>query len=136
MQREKNILRIRVYIIVVSVLRTFIFLLAGIRGFNQYFPRTNIGYNLTFAIITLIIFWFIAIFYNSVKPVFIWLAFLLDGLISYFCGLGLYRRYGSMNLYEAICFGNVVNIIIDILLIMYFIYWKFEKVHVGKGDRL
>ena len=136
MQREKNILRIRIYIIAISAVRTLILVLAGIRGFGVYFPRMNAGYSLTLSIVVLIIFWFIAIFYNSVRPAFIWIAFLLDGLTSYFCGLGIYRQYGTMNLYEAICFGHVLNIMIDILLIVYLIHWQYEQGKIEKGDTL
>lgn len=127
MQRDKNITAVRAYIIVMSTVRTLILILAGTRGFSKYFPRMHADYNLTFAIVVLIIFWFIAIFFNSVRPAFIWIAFLLDGLMSYFCGMGIYREYGTMNLYEAICFGHVLIIIIDILLIIYLINWQYGR---------
>lgn len=127
MQTEKNIPGIRVYIIVISTLRTLILMRAGTRGFSIYFPRMNAGYNLALSIVVLIIFWFIAIFFNSVRPVFIWIAFLLDGLMSYFCGMGIYRQYGTMNIYEAVCFGHVISIIIDILLIIYLINLQYGR---------
>ncbi|NMA96193.1 MAG: hypothetical protein GX974_09165 [Clostridiales bacterium] len=110
--------------------------MASIRGFNIYFPRIKPGYAVTVSIITLIIFWVIAIFYNSIKPFLIWGAFLLDGLISYFYGLEIYRQYGTMNIYEGICFGNAIIIIVDILLIAFLIHKSFERLRIGRRGSL
>ncbi|NMA96002.1 MAG: hypothetical protein GX974_08175 [Clostridiales bacterium] len=133
MQRQRGILSIRLYIIAISAVRTLIWILASIRGFNLYFPRIKPGHMVTISIIILIMFWVIAIFYNSIKPFLIWVVFLLDGLISYFYGLGIYREHGIMNIYEGICFGNVIIIIVDILLIVFLIHRSFERLRIGRG---
>ncbi len=127
MRRDKYISWIRIYIIVICIVRTLVLLIAGANGFNIYFPRSHADHNLVFSSVVLIIFWLIAIFFESINPVFIWFAFLLDGLMSYFCGMGIYRQYGSINIYEAICFGNIVFIMLDILFIVYLVNMENKK---------
>ena len=65
MKKNKDIALIRVYIIVICIMRTLFLLLAATNGFNIYFPRIHADYNLVLSTIVLIIFWLIAIFLNQ-----------------------------------------------------------------------
>lgn len=126
MRRDKNTLWIRIYIIAICIIRTLLLLLAGINGFSKYFPRVQADYNLILSTVLLIMFWLIAIFFESINPFFIWVTFLLDGIMSYFCGMGIYRQYKSMNIYECIYFGNIIFIIIDVFLIVYLVNMEYK----------
>lgn len=127
MRRNKKISLVRVYIISICILRTLVLVIAGIKGFSIYFPRNNTDYKLVLSIVVLIGFWLSAIFYQFRKLSFLWIVFLLDGFMSYFCGMSIYRKYGTMNIYEAIYCGNIFFIIIDILLIAYLVNQTYKK---------
>lgn len=127
MKKNKETSLIRLYIVAISIIRTLILLLAGTNGFSMYFPRIDADYNLVLSMVVLIMFWFIGIFFESVKPAIVWIAFLLDGFMSYFCGMNIYRQYRTINIYEAICFGHVIFIIIDILFIIYLVNRQYKE---------
>jgi hypothetical protein len=121
MKFQKGSRWVRYYIIIICAIRTVLLSMSMARGFRFYFPHISPRINLAMLSATLILEWIEALFFDVVHIMIFIITFILDGLVSYYCGIRIFSIYGERTLFESICFGNIIFIVIDIILVIYFI---------------